>query len=77
MCVAIIAGILLATFLTLVITPVMYSIVDDAETFIRKHYMHVEEEPAVGADEPRYEAPTAFPTRAPAPPRGEPVPVGG
>ncbi|MBM4184550.1 MAG: efflux RND transporter permease subunit [Gemmatimonadetes bacterium] len=49
MCVAIIAGILLATFLTLVLVPVMYSIVDDAEAFIRRHFLR--EEAAASAPE--------------------------
>ena len=38
MAVAIIAGILFATFLTLVLVPVLYSLVDDFETFFRRHY---------------------------------------
>jgi multidrug efflux pump subunit AcrB len=80
MCVAIIAGILLATFLTLVLTPVMYSIVDDVEKFIKRHYARTEEEVPAGTQAPSFDEPTAFPSR-PAPVRGpkvdEPVPVGG
>ncbi len=38
MAVAIIAGILFATFLTLVLVPVLYSLVDDATEFFRRHY---------------------------------------
>jgi multidrug efflux pump len=38
MAVAIIAGILFATFLTLILVPVMYSLVDDATTFFSKYY---------------------------------------
>lgn len=40
MAVAVIAGILFATFLTLVLVPVMYSLVDDATDFVRKHFTH-------------------------------------
>ena len=45
MCVAIIAGILFATFLTLVLVPVMYSIVDDVADFFQRHFVHRDEEP--------------------------------
>jgi multidrug efflux pump len=38
MAVAIIAGILIATFLTLVLVPVMYSLVDDAALFFKRHF---------------------------------------
>jgi len=77
MCVAIIAGILVATFLTLILTPVMYSIVDDVEKFFKRHYAHTEE--ATPAQEvPAFDAPTAFPTRPTRAPKvDEPVPVGG
>ena len=40
MAVAIIAGLLFATFLTLVLVPIMYSLIDDAEVFVRKHFTH-------------------------------------
>ena len=40
MAVAIIAGILFATFLTLILVPVMYSLVDDATSFFKKHFTH-------------------------------------
>jgi len=40
MAVAIIAGILFATFLTLVLVPVMYSLVDDATSFFKRHFTH-------------------------------------
>jgi multidrug efflux pump subunit AcrB len=45
MAVAIIAGILFATFLTLVLVPVMYSLVDDFAAFFRRHYVHGGGEP--------------------------------
>jgi len=48
MAVAVIAGILFATFLTLVLVPVMYSLVDDFTTFFAKHFRHVEPESARG-----------------------------
>jgi multidrug efflux pump len=80
MCVAIIAGILLATFLTLVLTPVMYSIVDDVEQFFTRHYVHAAEEPEASPAASAFDAPTELPAR-PAPVRGPkvgvPVPVGG
>ncbi len=38
MAVAIIAGVLFATFLTLVLVPVMYSLVDDMSAFFAKHF---------------------------------------
>src|SRR5690606_5055422 len=47
MAIAIIAGILFATFLTLVLVPVMYSLVDDFATFFEKHYVS-EEHPDAG-----------------------------
>ena len=43
MCVAIIAGILFATFLTLILVPVMYSLVDELTSFLKLHFLHVEE----------------------------------
>jgi multidrug efflux pump subunit AcrB len=78
MAVAIIAGILFATFLTLVLVPVMYSLVDDFEKFFRKHFTRADEDRAAQTVEPRYAAPTSLPAKAPArdPRPGEPVPVG-
>ena len=43
MCVAIIAGILFATFLTLILVPVMYSLVDELTSFLGLHFLHAEE----------------------------------
>ncbi len=43
MAVAVIVGILFATFLTLVLVPVMYSIVDDFSDFFRTHFRHPDE----------------------------------
>jgi hypothetical protein len=73
MAVAIIAGILFATFLTLILVPVMYSLVDDFETFFRKHFARPELEGAAESMESRFEAPTVRPAKTPA---REPVPVG-
>lgn len=42
MAVAVIVGILFATFLTLVLVPVMYSLVDDASAFFRRHFVRPE-----------------------------------
>ena len=39
MCVSVIAGILLATFLTLILVPVMYSILDDVSDWFRRAYI--------------------------------------
>jgi multidrug efflux pump subunit AcrB len=39
MAIVVIAGILFATFLTLVLVPVMYSLLDDATAFVRRHYL--------------------------------------
>jgi multidrug efflux pump subunit AcrB len=43
MAIAVIVGILFATFLTLVLVPVMYSLVDDFSGFFRRHYTQPEE----------------------------------
>jgi multidrug efflux pump subunit AcrB len=43
MAVAVIVGIMFATFLTLVLVPVMYSLVDDFAAFFRRHYVAEEE----------------------------------
>jgi multidrug efflux pump subunit AcrB len=39
MAVAVIVGIIFATFLTLIMVPVLYSLVDDASEFFRKHFV--------------------------------------
>ena len=46
MAVAVIVGILFATFLTLVLVPVMYSLVDDFASFFAKHFRRID----TGAD---------------------------
>jgi multidrug efflux pump subunit AcrB len=77
MAVAIIAGILFATFLTLILVPVMYSLVDDVEKFIRRHFVRAEEDAAPVKGEPRHGEPTRLPGTTPSrEPTGEPVPVG-
>ena len=38
MAIAVIAGIIFATFLTLIVVPVMYQVVDDVGRFFRRHY---------------------------------------
>jgi multidrug efflux pump subunit AcrB len=48
MAIAIIAGILIATFLTLILVPVMYSLTDDVEKFFRRHFLNRGELAAVG-----------------------------
>jgi len=42
MALAIIAGILFATFLTLILVPVMYSLIDDTTDFLRRHFLNRE-----------------------------------
>ena len=44
MAVAVIVGIMLATFLTLILVPVLYSLVDDFTAFFREHFVAPEEE---------------------------------
>ena len=46
MAVAIIAGLLFATFLTLVLVPILYSLIDDAEVFLKRHFTHEAEVPS-------------------------------
>ena len=75
--VAIIAGILFATFLTLILVPVMYSLVDDMTEFFRKHYTnHEESEVVAGNDAPRPEAPVRGRPGAPDPLVPQPEPIG-
>jgi multidrug efflux pump subunit AcrB len=71
MAVAVIAGILFATFLTLVLVPVLYSLIDDATDFMRRHFSS---DPAVtgGLSEATNapdEVPAWSPERLPAPER--------
>jgi multidrug efflux pump subunit AcrB len=61
MAIVVIAGILFATFLTLVLVPVMYSLVDDAAAWIRRYYL-AEATDAVPA-------PAGAPAWVPVPPR--------
>ncbi len=51
MAVAIIAGILFATFLTLVLVPVMYSLVDDFTAFFKKHFVAHDDSEIEGAQD--------------------------
>ena len=79
MAVAIIAGILFATFLTLVLVPVMYSLVDDASEFFKRHFVSTEDAGEEGLSreaEPSYEAPAVGRPIAPAPAAARPEPVG-
>ena len=80
MAVAIIAGILFATFLTLILVPVMYSLVDDFTEIFRKHYGHLEDDDTLSTpdpvDEPDMEAPVSGPRHEPSPIVEEPEAVG-
>ena len=79
MAVAIIAGILFATFLTLILVPVMYSLVDDFELFFRRHFASTgDAEAAPVAEVPEHRIDAAVrgrPTQT-RPPAVEPEPVG-
>jgi multidrug efflux pump subunit AcrB len=74
MAIAIIAGILFATFLTLILVPVMYSLVDDVASFFSRHYGPLEEALDQEADL-GLEAAPGVPSGVPSA-EGEAVPVG-
>ena len=79
MALAIIAGILFATFLTLVLVPVMYSVLDDATELFRTHFTYLDEDEAsVEADVGDAESGVSEGGRsyAPSPARPEPETVG-
>lgn len=79
MAVAIIAGILFATFLTLILVPVLYSLVDDVSEIFRKYYTHHAEEESPAherADEPSHEGSTRGQPMLPAPVRPKAAPAG-
>jgi multidrug efflux pump subunit AcrB len=44
MAIAVIAGLAFATFLTLVLVPVMYSLLDDFDDFVKRNFMRASEE---------------------------------
>ena len=46
MAIAVIAGLTFATFLTLIVVPVMYSLVDDLGDFFKRHFSGSPAEPA-------------------------------
>jgi len=72
MAIAVIAGILFATFLTLILVPVLYSLVDDATGYFKKNYVaEVEESPAAHAGPPVSEPQVVVPGRE----EREPVPA--
>ena len=77
MAVAIIAGILFATFLTLVLVPVLYSLVDDFAAFFTKYFVARDEDEGVGSSGPGAGAQDT-PVRAPErpAPRPQPEPAG-
>jgi hypothetical protein len=69
MAIAVIAGLAFATFLTLVLVPVMYSLLDDFDNWLKRNLTRPEEPEAIpGARRPRAE-----PTDSKA--SGEPVAV--
>jgi len=74
MAIAVIVGILFATFLTLVLVPVMYSLVDDVSAFFHRHYVggaEAEEE----AEDGRTTGTEGIPDHEKMP-ESEPAPVG-
>ncbi len=71
MAIAVIAGLTFATFLTLILVPVMYSMFTDLEAFLVRTFTRRGHEAAA-----REEAPEAEPGSLPEPGvSGEPVPV--
>ncbi|NNM04953.1 MAG: efflux RND transporter permease subunit [Gemmatimonadetes bacterium] len=77
MAVAVIVGIMFATFLTLILVPVLYSLVDDFSAFFRKHYTSTEGDEGT-ADDAGGEGESAVVTDVPAletTPELEPAPV--
>jgi multidrug efflux pump subunit AcrB len=74
MAVAVIVGILFATFLTLVLVPVMYSLVDDVAAFFRRHFVAGDEE-AQDLQEGSQDTAVGSPALEDAP-VAEPTPVG-
>ncbi|MBT8403504.1 MAG: efflux RND transporter permease subunit [Gemmatimonadetes bacterium] len=73
MAVAVIVGIIFATFLTLVLVPVMYSLVDDFTTFFRRWFVAPERDDAVAVPSP---SPAEPPFEVRVPPRvAEPEPA--
>jgi multidrug efflux pump len=57
MAIAVIAGLSFATVLTLVVVPVLYSLVDDAGLFVQRHFTHTAAESASVATPPGGEPP--------------------
>ena len=78
--VAIIAGILIATFLTLILVPVMYSLLDDFTELFRGYYARVEDDDAITTgdrvDEPKTDAGVPGRGYGPGPIVQEPEPIG-
>jgi multidrug efflux pump len=66
MAIAVIAGLSFATFLTLVLVPVMFSLTDDLTDFLKRHFTQRGKEEGVGepAGEPDLEVPEAETVRA-------------
>ncbi|MEJ2541635.1 MAG: efflux RND transporter permease subunit [Gemmatimonadota bacterium] len=75
MAVAVIAGIIFATFLTLVLVPVMYSLVDDISAVFRRTFTHAGEDPGEGKEERKAPPRRPEPSREPDP-TPEPEPAG-
>ena len=69
MAIAVIAGLTFATFLTLVLVPVMYSLLDDFDDFIRKHFTRADRH------EGRRAKDRPIPTRTGEHSAGEPITV--
>jgi len=78
MAIAIIAGILIATFLTLILVPVMYSLTDDVEKLFRRHFLVGEPAAIEGPSEHTIDSPIGGrgPARPARPGFESPEPVG-
>lgn len=68
MAIAVISGLAFATFLTLMLVPVMYSLADDLGDFFSRHFTRTRDETGVGATPaaPERRAPTAEEEKVPA-----------
>jgi multidrug efflux pump len=77
MAVAIIAGILFATFLTLILVPVLYSLVDDFTHFFERHFVYREKDEVEPAEDDRGSWEVELePGSVPHPATPEPEPAG-
>jgi hypothetical protein len=67
MAIAVIVGILFATFLTLILVPVLYSVVDDASNFFKRNFTHGGETRGADTEAPALPAPGGVGSGGPEP----------